>query len=60
MGAFYFMTTVPVCPPSVVPWVLVLLSFGPALVPLQDPNLLVHHDQVGHNHHRLLVGGDLR
>lgn len=60
MGEFCFMTTVPVCPPSVVPWVLVLLSLGLALVPLLDPNLLVHHDQVGHNHHHLLEGGDLQ
>lgn len=39
----HFRTTGPGCPPSVVPWVLVHLSWD--LVPVhQDPSRLVHHD----------------
>lgn len=53
----YCRTTGPGCPPVVVPWVLVLLSWG--LVLLQDPSRLGHRDLAGHNHRPPWKGGDL-
>lgn len=56
---YHFRTTGPGCPPSVVPWVLVHLSWG--LVPvLQDPSRLVHHDREDRNPRPPAEEGDLQ
>lgn len=54
----YCRTTGPGCPPVVVPWLLVLLSWG--LVLLRDPSRLGHRDLAGHNHRLPWKGGDLQ
>lgn len=60
MGVFFFRTTGPGRPPSVVLWVLVLLSWGPVLVLLQDPSRLVHPDQTDRSLRRPSEEADLQ
>lgn len=55
-GYHYLLTTALLCPPSVVPWVQVLLSGGPVL----DPSHLVHCDRAACIRRRPSGGGALQ
>lgn len=58
-GYHYCHTTALLCLPSVVPWVQVLLSWGPIPV-LLDPSHLVHCDRMACIRHRPSEGGVLQ